>query len=70
MDPVWPLGCERFKSSEILHLLDPAQGLCMPEGNTAGRVIGKLPVETRSRSPIRVNHHVVKATSETLRFLN
>ena len=56
-------------SSEILYLLDPAQGLCMLEGNTSGRAIGKLSEETRSRSPIRATHHVVKATSEALRFL-
>ena len=41
-------------SSEILYLLVPAQGLCMPEGNTSRRVIGKLREETRSRRPIRV----------------
>ncbi len=28
-------GC----SSEILYLLDPAHGLCMPEGNTLHRVL-------------------------------
>ncbi len=56
-------------SSEILYLLDPAQGLCMLEGNTSRRVIGKLREETRSRSPIRAIHHVVKATSEAPRFL-
>ena len=42
----------------------------MLEGNTSRRVIGKLREETRSRSPIRAAHHVIKATSETLRFLN
>ena len=56
-------------SSEILYLLDSAQGLCMPEGNTSRRVIGKLRKETRSRRPIRVLHHVHQATSEALRFL-
>jgi len=29
-------------SSEILYLLDPAHGLCMPEGNTSHRVSGQL----------------------------
>ena len=29
-------------SSEILYLLDSAQGLFMPQGNTSRRVIGKL----------------------------
>ena len=43
-------GC----SSEILFLLDTAQGLVMPEGNTSHRVIGKLCEESRSRRPIRV----------------
>ena len=57
-------------SSEILYLLDPAQGLCIPEGNTSRRVIGKLREETRSRRPIRVIHHVNQATSEALRFLS
>ena len=56
-------------SSEILYLLDSAQGLCMPEGNTSRRDIGKLREETRSRRPIRVTHHVKQATSEALRFL-
>ena len=56
-------------SSEILYLLDPAQGLCMLEGNTSRRDIGKLREETRSRSPIRATHHVIKATSEPLKFL-
>jgi hypothetical protein len=56
-------------SSEILYLLDPAHGLFMPEGNTSRRVIGKLRDETRSRSPARATHCVIKATSETLRFL-
>ena len=56
-------------SSEILYLLDSAQGLCMPQGNTSHRVIGKLREETRSRRPIRATHHVNQATSEALRFL-
>ncbi len=56
-------------SSEILYLLDSAQGLCMLEGNTSRCVIGKQREETRSRSPIGATHHVVKATSETLKFL-
>jgi hypothetical protein len=56
-------------SSEILYLLDPAQGLWMPEGNTSRRVIGKLREETRSPRPIRAIHNVNQATSETLRFL-
>jgi len=56
-------------SSEILYLLDSAHGLCMPEGNTSRRVIGKLREETRSRRPIRVLHHVNQATSEALTFL-
>ena len=34
MDRGWPCGDERM-SSEILYLLDPAQGLCMPQGNTS-----------------------------------
>ena len=56
-------------SSEILYLLDPAQGLCMPQGNTSRRAIGKLREETRSRRPIRVTHHVHQATSEALKYL-
>ena len=56
-------------SSENLYLLDSAQGLCMPEGNTSRRAIGKRREETRSRSPVRATHHVVKATSEALKFL-
>ena len=56
-------------SSEILYLLDSAQGLFTPEGNTSGRVIGELPEETRSRRPIRATHYVNMATSETLKFL-
>ena len=68
-----PTGCGHSAvngmSSENLYLLDAAQGLCMLEGNTSRRVTGKLREETRSRSPIRVTHHVVKATSEALRFL-
>ena len=56
-------------SSEILYLLDPAQGLFKPEGNTLRRATGKLRVETRSRRPVRAIHHVNQATSETLRFL-
>jgi len=74
-----PTGCGHSavngQSSEMLYLLDPAQGMCMPEGNTPRRVIGKLREETRSRSPARATHSllaraaVIKATSETLRFL-
>ena len=56
-------------SSEILYLLDSAQGLFIPEGNTSRRAIGKLREETRSRRPIRATHHVNMATSETLMFL-
>ena len=56
-------------SSEILYLLDSAQGLFMPQGNTSYRAIGKLREETRSRRPIRSTHHVNQATSEALRFL-
>jgi hypothetical protein len=57
------------KSSEILYLLDPAQGLCIPQGNTSRRVNGELREETRSRRPIRAIQHVSQATSETRRFL-
>ena len=56
-------------SSEILYLLDPAHGLCIPEGNTSRCVIGKRREESRSRRPIRVIHDVKQATSEALRFL-
>ncbi len=56
-------------SSEIWYLLDSAQGLCMPQGNTPHRDIGKLCEETRSRRPIRSVHNVNQATSEALRFL-
>ncbi len=56
-------------SSEILYLLDSAQGLFMPQGNTSRRANGKLREETRSRRPIRSTHHVNQATSEALRFL-
>ena len=56
-------------SSEILYLLDPAHGLCIPEGNTLRHAIGKLREETRSRRPIRATHLVNMATSETLKFL-
>jgi hypothetical protein len=58
-------GC----SSEILYLLDPAQGLFMPEGNTSFRVTGERYEETRSRRPIRTTHYVNQATSEALLFL-
>lgn len=58
-------GC----SSEILYLLDPAQGLFTPQGNIVGRVNGERLAETRSRRPIRTIHRVKQATSETLRFL-
>ena len=57
-------------SSEILYLLDPAQGLCMPQGNTSHRIIGELCGETRSRRPIRATQYVNQATSETLKFLD
>ncbi len=56
-------------SSEILYLLDSAQGLCMPEGNTSRHVTGKLREETRSRSPARATQSVIKATSEAQKFL-
>lgn len=56
-------------SSEILYLLDPAQGLCMLEGNISRRIIGKLREETRSRTSARAIHRVIKATSEALEFL-
>ena len=56
-------------SSEILYLLDPAQGLFTLEGNISRRAIGKLREKTRGRSPARAIHRVVKATSEALRFL-
>ena len=68
-----PTGCGpaavNGMSSEILYLLDPAHGLCIPEGNISRRVTGKLREETRSRSPARATHCVIKATSEALRFL-
>jgi hypothetical protein len=68
-----PTGCGHSAvngmSSEILYLLDPAQGLCMPEGNTLRRVIGKLREETRSRTPAHVTQPVIKATSEAQKFL-
>ena len=51
-------------SPEILYLLDPAQGLCIPEGNIDSSDIGELESETRGRRPIRVTHHVKQATSE------
>jgi len=57
-------------SSEMLYLLDPAQGLCMLEGNISRRVFGKLQEKTRSRSSARATHRVIKATSEPLRFLD
>ena len=57
------------KSSEILYLLDSAQGLCMPQGNIVCSVIGELQAKTRSRRPIRATHCVNLVTSETLRFL-
>ena len=56
-------------SSEILYLLDSAQGLFMPQGNTSRRVIGEQREETRSRRPIRAIQHVSQATSEALTFL-
>ena len=56
-------------SSEILYLLDSAQGLFTPQGNIDCSDIGELQSETRSRRPIRATHHVNQATSETLRVL-
>ena len=56
-------------SSEILYLLDSAQGLFTPQGNTSRRANGQLCEETRSRRPIRATHHVNQATSEALKFL-
>jgi hypothetical protein len=56
-------------SPEILYLLESAQGLFTLEGNTSRRVNGKPREETRGRSPARARHGVIKATSETLRFL-
>ena len=56
-------------SSEILYLLDPAQGLCIPEGNIVCSVQGKLQKKPRSRRPVRVTHSVKQATSEALSFL-
>ena len=53
-------------SSEILYLLDPAQGLSKPEGYILHRVTSELCKETRSRRPIRVTHCVKQATSEAL----
>jgi hypothetical protein len=53
----------------MLYLLKSAQGLCMPQGNTSRRAIGKLCEETRSRRPIRATHHAHQATSEALTFL-
>ena len=75
-----PKGCEdeltvggpavmNGSSSEILYLLDSAQGLFMPEGNTSCRVNGERFEETRSRRPIRTTHCVNQATSEALMFL-
>ena len=56
-------------SSEILYLLDSAQGLCIPECNIGRRIKGEWRSEARSRRPIRARHHVKQATSETLKFL-
>lgn len=68
-----PTGCGHSAvngmSPEILYLSDSAQGLFMLEGNTSRRAHGKLREETRGRSPARATHCVIKATSETLRFL-
>ena len=68
-----PTGCSHSAvngmSSEILYLLDSAQGLFTPEGNTSRRGMGKLREEPRSRSPARATHRVIKATSEALKFL-
>jgi hypothetical protein len=47
-------------------LLDPAQGLCMLEGNISQRVIGERSEKTRSPRPTRAIHCVIKVTSETL----
>ena len=52
----------------LCFLLDPAQGLFTPEGNTGRRGNGEGRLETRSRRPIHATHRVIKATSETLRF--
>ena len=57
-------------SPEILYLLDPAQGLCIPEGNIVCSVNGKLQTKSRGRRPIRVRHSLLtraavnQATSE------
>ena len=61
-------------SPEILYLLDPAQGRCMLVGNVARSVLAsceRRPGVARplARSPARATHYVIKATSETLRFL-
>ena len=56
-------------SPEVLYPLDPAHGLCMPEGNSEGRVNGEWPSQSRGRSSARARQYVVKVTSETLRFL-
>ena len=58
-------------SSEILYLLDPAQGLLMLEGKISRRAHGKLREETLSRTSARAIHHVIKATSDEMwRTLN
>jgi len=62
-------------SSEILYLSDPAQGLCIPEGNITCRVNGERQEETRSLWPVRTTHSLLvtatvkQATSEALSFL-
>ncbi|TWU05401.1 hypothetical protein Poly21_56980 [Allorhodopirellula heiligendammensis] len=40
----------------------------MLEGNISIRVTGERIEKSRSRRPTRAIHHVVKVTSETLRF--
>ena len=59
-------GC----SSEILYLLDPAQGLCMPEGNTsAPRYWQAVQRRPGVDGPFAQHIDVNQATSEALRFL-
>ena len=67
-------------SSEILYLLDPAQGLFMlcalkGRGNISRRVMAsckRRPAVTGNVVLLsaRATHDVIKATSETLRFLD
>jgi group II intron reverse transcriptase/maturase len=61
-------------SSEILYLLDPAQGLCIPEGNIDQRDMAsddrRPGVGATFRClPVRVTQCVKQATSEALLFL-